>query len=338
MSDALESARKFLESLHRFDLSMLLDPCSISIADVKGGFVDGDWYDSLRSSRAVVFAPGPVDEAIRNLPPEDRKRLAEAIGNGYRSQECFDDVSVERGFGDATGMVLLLAELVIHRNMMIAVATGGPRIQEINDYYIAREARLREMMPADIAYANPDDDLWSWYRHWQELGGYAGRRQYVRDLFGPVISAVAKRSTLPIPEREATGWERVDRALAKARSRLDTATVEEDFQGVGHLCREVIISLAQAVFDPTTHPTVDGVAASKTDAKRMLDAYIAATLPGSSNEEVRAHSRASLALANGLQHRRTATKRMAALCLEATSSTVAVLSIIAHDEEPNVSA
>jgi hypothetical protein len=332
MSDALASARKFLESLQRFDLSMLLSECSIAIRQVKGGLVDDEWYSSMLYDEAVVFAPTPIDEAIKALQPEDRKRIAEAIANGYHDKGRFDDVAVEAiRFSEATGMVLVLAELMIHRNMMIDVATGGPRIQEINDYYIAREVRLREMMPADITYDNPDADLWAWYKHWQELGGYAGRRAYVRELFTPVITAVAKRSTLPIPERQATGWERVDRALAKARSRFDTAAAEEDFQGVGHLCREVIISLAQAVFDPETHPTVDGVEASKTDAKRMLDAYVASMLPGSSNEEVRAHSRASLALANGLQHRRTATRQMAALCLEATSSTVAVLSIIARE-------
>lgn len=332
MADELSVSRKFLESLQRFELSTLLIPCAVSMMDVLSD-EDDPWLPPTPSRRAVVFAPDPIDAAINALPQDDRKRIAEAIAHAHQDRGRYDDVSVEPIAGEVAGVPLLLAELFVHRYVMADVATGGQRIQEINDYYVAREIRLREMMPVDIPYENPDADLWSWYRHWQGLGGYADRRRYVRELFAPVITAVAKRSALPIVARELTGWERVDRALAKARSRLDTASVEEDFQGVGLLCREVIISLAQAVFDPAAHPTVDGVEASKTDAKRMLDAYVATTLPGSSNEEVRAHSRASLALANGLQHRRTATRRMAALCLKATSSTVAVLSIIAREPE-----
>src|SRR3546814_4225295 len=61
----------------------------------------------------------------------------------------------------------------------------------------------------------------------------------------------------------------------------------------------------------------------------MLEAYIAYVFPGGSNE-VRTHHRASLALALNLQHRRTATKQLAALCVEATASTTAVVSIIAR--------
>ncbi len=46
-------------------------------------------------------------------------------------------------------------------------------------------------------------------------------------------------------------------------------------------------------------------------------------------QAVRAHAKTSLRLALALQHRRTANRQLAALCLEASSSTVAVISIIA---------
>jgi hypothetical protein len=153
-------------------------------------------------------------------------------------------------------------------------------------------------------------------------------------MFAPAISALSKRSTLPMPEREPTGWERVDRALSKARAQFDVASAEEDFQAIGLLCREVIISTAQAVFDPAIHESLDGVKISATDANRMLDAYVAHVFPGESYKEVRSHYRASLALALNLQHRRTATRQLAALCIEATASTVAVVSIIARPSAP----
>ncbi len=332
MSNALASARKFLESLQRFDLSLLLSECAISIKPVTGGFVDDNWYATLSTEVATVNAPSPIDEALRGLPPEDRKRLGEAISNGFKQPRTFEDISVEPMFEDVSGMAALLGELIIHRGMMISVATGGARIQEVNDYYIAREVRLKESLPPDIEYENPFSDLWAWYHYWSEhFGSYAPRRQHIRTMFAPAIQTVAKRSTIPIPKREATGWDRVDRALDKARSQFITASVEEDFQAIGLLCREVIISLAQAVFDPTIHETVDGVVASKTDANRMLEAYVGHVFPGDSYKEVRAHHRASLALALNLQHRRTATRQLAALCVEATASTVAVVSILARE-------
>lgn len=336
MADALDSTRKFLESLHRFDLSMLLSVCSIAITQVDDEVLfENTWHNIGEKDEAVVCAPAPVDAALRALPPADRKRIGEAISVGYESNSKFEDIRVESIRNAAVeGAVAILSDLLVHRDMMIAVAAGGGvRIQDVNDYYIAREIRLRDTLPSDIKYANPHDDLWAWYHYWSEhFGRWAERRHYISQMFAPAIATMSKRSTLPSPQRNPTGWERVDRALAKARSQFEMASAEEDYQAIGLLCREVIISLAQAVFDPAIHQTLDGVEASKTDANRMLEAYIAHVFPGESYKEVRAHHRASLALALNLQHRRTATRQLAALCVEATASTVAVVSIIARPQ------
>lgn len=127
---------------------------------------------------------------------------------------------------------------------------------------------------------------------------------------------------------EPTGWEKVDRQRQEASLRLDQAQNEEQFQAVGLLCREVLISLAQEAFDPTRHATTDGVVPSPTDADRMLGAFLAAELAGGANEEARAHAKASLKLALALQHKRTADARMAALCFEATISVVNIVAIL----------
>ena len=103
---------------------------------------------------------------------------------------------------------------------------------------------------------------------------------------------------------------------------------EEEFQTVGFLCRETLVSLAQAVYEPTRHAVGNGVKPSKTDAKRMLEAYFSAELKGSSDEAARKHAKAALDLANELQHRRTADLRQAALCAEATRTVVNIVAII----------
>lgn len=325
-----EVARRFLDSLQRFDLSMLLSHCEVALVETE---VDNGFFSDL-IEQAIVDAPSPIDEALRKLPPQDRKRIAEAIASAYPNRAAPDDITVRAT--DAArigGAAELLAELLIHRAMMVSVATGGERIQEVDDYYRAREARIRQRLPSGVAYENPHPDLWAWYHHWSaNLPQYRDRRFYVRQLFGPAIDAIAARSSLPSEPREATGWERVDRALSKARAQLETASAEEDCQAIGLLCREVIISLAQAVYDPRIHQSLDGVKPSATDANRMLEGYIGHAFPGESFKEVRAHARASLALALNLQHRRTATRQLAALCVEATASTTAVIAIIARAE------
>lgn len=329
MANTTDNACKFLESLQRFDLSMLLRHCLASVEQLETAL---DWFSDLEDEAIIVRAPNPIAEALRSLSQQDRTRIAEAILSAQQASRQHEDIRVETlDAPNATGAAALLSELLIHRAMMIDVATGGARIQDVDDYYRAREVRIRQAIPEGVTYDNPHVDLWAWYRHWSaELPQYKDRRFYVRQLFGAAIEAIAKRSSLPSEPREATGWERVDRALSKARTQLETASAEEDWQAIGLLCREVIISLAQAVYDPTIHESLDGVRPSETDANRMLEAYIAHVFPGASNKEVRAHHRASLALALNLQHRRTATRQLAALCVEATASTTAVVSIIAR--------
>ncbi|MHA6729999.1 hypothetical protein, partial [Devosia sp. A369] len=257
---------------------------------------------------------------------DDTKPNPEGV---YRTRG-YSDYMVEPS-GKLAGPEALIGELMVQRQLMIDVATGGKRIQDVDDYYVAREARISQATTAlGLIYQNPYPGLWDWYNHWRaHLPSYAERREHVRDIFRVAIDATASRTPKAPPQREPTGWERVDRALAKAREQIEAAATEEDYQGVGLLCREILISVAQAVYDPDIHTSQDGVAPSTTDAKRMMEAFLATAVPGDGYKEVRAHARASYDLATQLQHRRTAGHRLAALCLEATSSTVHVLSILA---------
>lgn len=122
--------------------------------------------------------------------------------------------------------------------------------------------------------------------------------------------------------------------MSEVRLRLREATTEEQFQTVGLLCRETLISLAQAVYIPERHLSIDDVTPSSTDAKRMLESYIAAELTGQANEEARSHAKAALKLTVALQHNRTAAFRSAALCAEATASVVNLIGILSGKRMP----
>ena len=69
------------------------------------------------------------------------------------------------------------------------------------------------------------------------------------------------------------------------------------------------------------------------DAKRRLEAY-AVELGTNANEQARKHAKAALDLAVGLQHKRSATWRDAAMCLEATASVVRLVTIVEGRRDP----
>ncbi|MDD3029388.1 MAG: hypothetical protein PHS57_03790 [Alphaproteobacteria bacterium] len=135
---------------------------------------------------------------------------------------------------------------------------------------------------------------------------------------------------------EPTGWQKVDRQLQQAKSTLFSAHSEEDFQTVGLLCRETLISVAQEVFDPACHSISDGVSVSPTDATRMLQAVLDFELKGNANEDARKHAKAAFQLSLALQHKRTADYRMAALCLEATASVTNLIAILFKQKRTSI--
>lgn len=224
---------------------------------------------------------------------------------------------------------VLTTKLSDLKNILIAVATGGPRIDDVNQEYKRLFNELDEEIRAS-GHENPIPyrDLWQWYGRWSsgDLPSYQSRRVHIGELVDQFIANLrSERWTKP---PTPTGWVKVDRTIGKARDMLASAKNEEDFQVVGMLCRDAMISLAQAVFDPSRHRATDVDHLSDTDFKRMIEAYISVELAGGSSEELRKHARASFELANNTTHRRTANFVLAAICLEATTSVVNIIAIV----------
>lgn len=135
-------------------------------------------------------------------------------------------------------------------------------------------------------------------------------------------------SALYLEQYQPTGWERVDRSIDEMKIRLEVANAEEQFQAIGMLGRETIITVAQQVFDRTLHKTDDGVEPSETDAKRMLDAFLGYELSGASNERTRKFAKSAVDMANHLTHDRMAMKRDASMCLASVTSVASLMKII----------
>lgn len=222
------------------------------------------------------------------------------------------------------------------RNIMISVATGGNRIQDEEDRYRTINTSVIERCnKIHIDYCNGFRSLWDWYGKWRaEFPTYQQRREYINSLFSPTFEAFEVVQETPSVETlvRIDDWDRINRTLAKIKKDSVVAKNEEDYQSIGFLCRELLISLAQAVYKPDLHGDVDdkGVSIGDTDANRMLNNYIAVELKGGSNEELRSFAKNANKLANRLTHERSATKKDMMLTI---SATVAVINLIGALEE-----
>jgi hypothetical protein len=280
-------------------------PLTISIKKALSAVLpSGTYLKSLRARAVSSRTPVPQKMPTR-LPESEMKKLAEAVES--------------------------------QKGIMIAVATGGPRINDVNREYEERQFYIREQFQM-IGLEDPNlfPDLWTWYGKWSDgsMPTYQSRRRFIMDLYQPLLDALRRSKGAAVQIAEPTGWARVDRNVEKIARAMETAKNEEDFQAVALLCREAIISLAQAVYEPEEHDSIDGVRPSETDAKRMLESYIARQISGQSSEYHRRFAKASFELTVSLQHRRTATFGDAALCAEATRSIINTIAIISGQRDP----
>lgn len=121
--------------------------------------------------------------------------------------------------------------------MMTAVATGGPWIQDVDREYQDRRRVVRGLLrQLGLEDPNPHVDLWAWYGKWsRDLGTYAQRRSYIRELFQPLLERLDQLddetvgSGLPRTD-EPTGWAAVDGQVAQLRPRRAILATPEDGQ------------------------------------------------------------------------------------------------------------
>ena len=293
IKESLISAAKVLRHRGHDDLARMLEGSTVELVDDFN-----EWGNEF--TVAVIHADLVDYDKLRGLPKNIQNMVQTAIQDIWSARTVTNieyKLNLESLGIDST----LIQELDKLQDILVAVSTGGPRIKEKNPEYREGYARLTEQLKAlGIHNPIPHADLWHWYGKWaRDLPTYKLRREYIRDLCEPL-----RRRLLEGPsssrDTEPTGWTLVDRQLLEVRARLESASTEEQFQGVGHLCREALISLAATVFDPHNYPPLDVEQMSPTDVKRVLESYLAIKMEGESNSRARKYVRASFDLANHL--------------------------------------
>ena len=236
--------------------------------------------------------------------------LDEMPSEDHRYTTATGDIATHVGFGDWDDSYLLLERLRLARGsddefLRFIEAVVHPLV-------VPNETEALSLVGDINSYLERDGF------HLAETDRISGR---------PVYSAKPVSFARPTPE--PTSWEKVDRQLAAMRRQLARASSVEERQGVGHLGREVMISLAQAVISPSDAIGEGGMPPSSTDAARLLDAYIGKGLPGKGNEALRAAVRRVVKATSAVLHDREASPKDAALIAELVSSSVHLVHILA---------
>lgn len=237
----------------------------------------------------------PLDE----MPSEDR-----------RYQSATDDIATHVGFGDWDDSHLLLERLKLSNGpdadfLRFVEAVVHPQAVPDEPEALRLVAAINRSLERDGFHLVETDQI-------------SGKPTYG-----------AKPVSLVRPAPEPTLWEKVDRQVASMRKQLARAESEEGYQAVGHLGREVMISLAQAVIDRVEVIGEHGKPPSETDAGRLLDAYIGKTLPGRGNEALRGAVRGVVKATSAVLHDRSATPKDASLIAELVSASVHLMHILA---------
>lgn len=189
--------------------------------------------------------------------------------------------------------------------LLITVATGGPRIERVENAYRERDALLRRALRTWGAKTPfPWRSLWDWHGFWTgKFGHYYERRSYIRSLADKAIEELEAKRIQSVVETGDTGkeLESVSARIEQIKNRLATAQTLDDFQDLGRRAREVLIAAVDEVFHPDMLP-FDEEPPKKADAKARFDLILDALFVGSARAETRNFMRSAWDLANKVTH------------------------------------
>lgn len=329
----LYTVSELLKADSENELKILLDNAEINIEETGYDNWNGGTYFFTIHLNIDVESFVKIRDKIEKIETDLLRRFE--IGTRHIESEVISAVRIIpkaqpkidwQKISELTTKENLIKDIEYLKNTMVSVATGGHSIQDVNNEYKEKYQKVNKALQRlNIQNSNPYKDLWDWYGKWRsDFPHYRERRAYIKELYDSLLQTLSEDEE---PEMisvtvDLNGWERIERTIQQIKVQQSNANKEEQFQMVGLLCRETIITLAQTVYNPDKHITLEKITISKTDAKRMLESYISVELSGSSNETLRKYAKATLDLANELTHKRTATKKDSALCSTATLSLI----------------
>lgn len=134
-------------------------------------------YGSLLFSlltTAQIYTPIEDCERLRLLPEKDQGQILRALREIYPPRPHDIEITAVEFFVDPSEPTAstmtdddLVKELEAQRQLMIAVATDGPRIQSVDQQYQERRGRIGAALKhRGLRDPSPYSDLWAWYGKW----------------------------------------------------------------------------------------------------------------------------------------------------------------------------
>lgn len=326
------------------DICSLIEDANVSVVNTdydnwNGGTYGYTVYIGIAIKQYSSFSKDKISEIEKIISDSLNEAIKGDNNNGFyvqiepRLTKEDIDWNIIGGISDKN---LLKQQIETIRNIMVSVATNGSPIKDVEERYKGLHSHVQRLCKKlNITYYNQYSSLWDWYGKWKaDFPTYQERRTYIKNLFEPTLAYfedVPDSSSSLDTFVELDDWDRIKRIVTKIKRDCHTAVNAEDFQEIGLLCREVIISLAQAVYNPNLHGDKDenGVTIGNNDAVRMIGNYINKELTGSSNKDLRAYAKATNALTNRLTHERNATKRDMLLTVSSTIALINFIGVIA---------
>jgi hypothetical protein len=123
-----------------------------------------------------------------------------------------------------------------------------------------------------------------------------------------------------------TGWEEVDRELARLKRDFAAASEPNDYQSLALRCLSILRLLSNLLYDESEHSA--GEIPGPADVKARLDAFVQSIAGGSRFEHVRKLVRDAYGQANAVKHRQTPDRVDAGVVVAATVLLAEMLRLI----------
>lgn len=208
----------------------------------------------------------------------------------------------------AVDLSMLRALLQAQANTIVAVGTGGERIQNVDTRW-QRDARTlnANFRRLGLKPAFPWNGLWDWYGYYsQNLASYHERRTYIRELTQEALAQLDQIEARggvhdPAADDDTPTWENLNGRISGLIEEYSTARDRDGWQDVGRRSREILIDFGKLIADPAI--VAEGQEAPKgADAKAWFDLFLARFVRGRDKSELRATMRAVWDLAQKVTH------------------------------------
>lgn len=208
----------------------------------------------------------------------------------------------------AVDLETLRALLQSQANTIVAVGTGGVRIQNVDAQWQSDTRTLNaNFQRLGLKPPFPWVGLWDWYGFYSaNLGTYHERRTHIRELTQAALAQldlVEARGGIhdPAADDDTPTWESLNGRISGLIEEYSTARGRDGWQDVGRRSREILIDFGKLIADPNIVP--EGKDAPKgADAKAWFDLFLTTYAQGRDKAELRSTMRAVWDLSQKVTH------------------------------------